>query len=95
MRIRAATVSVAGGADSLRSRIAEIADELEPTHKDLDAKRELIKAQPTLEAKQPLCVPKTLSVLMEQWNHLSWRNDRAALFRSGRHGLAIQVEGTA
>ena len=39
-----------------------------------------------------LCVPKTLSVLMEQWNHLSWWNDRAVLFRSGRAGLAIQVE---
>ena len=25
-------------------------------------------------------------------NRLSWRNDRAALFRSGRPGLAIQVE---
>ena len=42
-----------------------------------------------------LCVPKTLSVLMEQWNHLSWWNDRAVLFRSGRAGLAIQVEITA
>ena len=29
---------------------------------------------------------------MEQWNHLSWWNDRAVLFRSGRAGLAIQVE---
>jgi hypothetical protein len=42
-----------------------------------------------------LCVPKTLSVLMERWNHLSWRNDRAALFRSGRPDLAIQVEVAA
>jgi hypothetical protein len=42
-----------------------------------------------------LCVPKTLSVLMEQWNHLSWRNDRAAPFRFGRPGLAIQVEVAA
>ena len=45
--------------------------------------------------RQRLCVPKTLFVLMEQWNHLSWRNDRAALFRFGRAGLAIQVEVTA
>ncbi|MDB5610355.1 MAG: Bcr/CflA family drug resistance efflux transporter, partial [Bradyrhizobium sp.] len=29
---------------------------------------------------------------MTRWNCLSWRNDRAALFRSGRPGLAIQVE---
>jgi outer membrane immunogenic protein len=42
-----------------------------------------------------VCVPKTLSVLMEQWNHLSWRNDRAAPFRFGRPGLAIQVEVAA
>jgi hypothetical protein len=42
-----------------------------------------------------VCVPKTLSVLMEHWNHLSWRNDRAAMFRSGRAGLAIQVEVAA
>jgi hypothetical protein len=41
---------------------------------------------------RPLCVPKTLSVLMEQWNRLSWRNDRAVLFPSGRAGLAIQVD---
>jgi hypothetical protein len=33
--------------------------------------------------------------LMPRWNRLSWRNDRAALFRSGRPSLAIQVEGTA
>ena len=39
----------------------------------------------------PVCT-ENLSVLMEQWNRLNWRNDRAALFRSGRHGLAIQVE---
>ena len=44
---------------------------------------------------EPLCVPKTLSELMEQWNLVSWRNDRAALFRSGRPGLAIQVEVAA
>jgi len=39
-----------------------------------------------------VCVPKTLSELMERWNRISWRNDRATLFRSGRPGLAIQVE---
>jgi hypothetical protein len=27
-----------------------------------------------------LRVPKTLSVLMEQWNHLSWQNDRLLCF---------------
>jgi transposase len=42
-----------------------------------------------------LCVPKTLSELMPGWNRLSWRNDGAALFRSGRPGLAIQVEVAA
>jgi hypothetical protein len=36
-----------------------------------------------------LCVPKTLSELMTWWNRLSWRNDRAALFLSGRPGLTI------
>jgi hypothetical protein len=42
-----------------------------------------------------LWIPKTLSVLMMPRNHLSWRNDQAVLFRSGRPGLAIQVEGAA
>jgi hypothetical protein len=46
-------------------------------------------------ARSALCVPKTLSELMEQWNRLSWRNDQAALFRFGCLGLAIQVEVTA
>jgi transposase InsO family protein len=32
---------------------------------------------------------------MKRWNRLSWRNDRAALFRSGRPGFAIQVEVAA
>jgi hypothetical protein len=41
------------GPDRLRSRLDEIADELEKAHQELDAKRELIKAQPTLDAKQP------------------------------------------
>jgi hypothetical protein len=42
-----------------------------------------------------LCVPKTLSVLMTPRNHLSWRNDRAPVFRRGGLGLAIQVEDPA
>jgi hypothetical protein len=42
-----------------------------------------------------LCVPKTSSELMPLWKRLSWRNDRAVLFRSGRPGLAIQVEVAA
>jgi hypothetical protein len=33
--------------------------------------------------------------LMTGWNRLSWRNDRAVLFRSGRLCLAIQVEVAA
>jgi hypothetical protein len=41
------------------------------------------------------CVPKTLSGVMTWWNSLSRRNDRAALFLSGRLGLAIQVEVAA
>ncbi len=43
----------------------------------------------------PLYVPKTLSELMERWNRPNWRNDRAALFHSGRPGFAIQVEVAA
>jgi hypothetical protein len=39
-----------------------------------------------------LCVPKTLSEWMTRWNQLGWRKDRAALFRSGRRGITIQVE---
>ena len=46
-------------------------------------------------ARSSVCVPKTLSELMKRWNRLSWRNDRAVLFRSGRPGFAIQVEGRA
>jgi hypothetical protein len=42
-----------------------------------------------------LCVPKTLSVLMTPRNHLSWRNDRAPVFRRGGLGLTIQVEDPA
>ena len=36
---------------------------------------------------------ETLSELMVCRNRLSWRDDRAALVRAGRPGLAIQVEG--
>jgi hypothetical protein len=32
---------------------------------------------------------------MPRWNRLSWRDDQAVLFRSGRPGLAVQVEVTA
>jgi nitroreductase len=42
-----------------------------------------------------LCVPKTLSELMTPRNHLSWRNDRAPVFRRGRLGLANQSEDPA
>ncbi len=42
-----------------------------------------------------LCVPKTLSVLMTPRNHLSWRNDRAPVFRRDGVGLTIQVEDPA
>jgi hypothetical protein len=45
--------SYGAGAGTNRSRLGEIADELERAHAELDAKRELIKAQPTLDAKQP------------------------------------------
>ena len=45
--------------------------------------------------EKALCVPKTSSELMAWWNRLSWRNDRAALFISGRLGLTIQVEVAA
>jgi hypothetical protein len=51
--------------------------------------------QKTAEDVAELCVPKTLSVLMSPRNHLSWRNDRAPVFRRGGPGLAVQVEGTA
>jgi hypothetical protein len=43
-------------------------------------------------ATKRLCVPRTLSELMARWNRLSWPNDRAALFRYGHPGLAIQAE---
>ena len=44
----------------------------------------------------PLCVPKSSSVLISRKNHLtSARYDRAAMFRIGRLGRAIQVEESA
>ena len=42
-----------------------------------------------------LCVPKTISTLMRGRNRVSWRDDRAAAFRSGHFGLAAQVEEPA
>jgi hypothetical protein len=44
---------------------------------------------------RPCVYRKPLSELKPRWNRLSWPNDRAALFRSGRPGLAIQVEVAA
>jgi hypothetical protein len=41
------------GRDRLRPRLGEIADELERAHRELDAKRALIKTLPTLDEKQP------------------------------------------
>jgi hypothetical protein len=54
-------------------------------------------AQVPLAEHEPirLCVPKTLSELMMQGNRLSWRDDRASLFRAGRPELAVQVEVAA
>jgi hypothetical protein len=46
-------------------------------------------------SSENLCVPKTSSELMPWRNRLSWQNDRTVLFRSGRPGLAIQVEVAA
>src|SRR5215471_1182774 len=42
-----------------------------------------------------MCVPKTLSELMTRWKGLSWRNDRASVFRPGRLGRANQIEDEA
>ena len=45
---------------------------------------------------ETLCVRKTSSGCdAPRWNRLSWRDDRAVLLRSGRPGLAIQVEVAA
>jgi bifunctional non-homologous end joining protein LigD len=44
------------------------------------------------EVQLYVCVPKTLSELMTWWNRLSWRNDRAALFPSGRPGSKLRLE---
>jgi hypothetical protein len=35
--------------------------------------------------ENPICVD-------DEWNHLSWRNDRATTFRSGYFGLTISTE---
>ena len=43
--------------------------------------------------REPLCVPKTSSALINRRNHLTSLNHvRTALLRPGRFGLAIQVE---
>ena len=43
-----------------------------------------------------LCVPKTLSALIRGGNRLtSAHHDRAAMFRAGRLGRAVQVEEPA
>ncbi|MCA6112867.1 hypothetical protein [Bradyrhizobium cenepequi] len=49
----------------------------------------------TRRLRAMVCVPKTSSELMTLRNHLSWRNDRASVFRPGRLGLAIQVKDEA
>ena len=40
-----------------------------------------------------VCIPKTSSLCMPRRYRLSWQDDRAVLLRSGRPGVAIQVEG--
>jgi hypothetical protein len=72
------------GRDPLRSRLAEIADELEELHRQLDAKRELIKAQPTLDAKQPhsraaMKVFERLRDLYDEANEIIIKIDPATL----------------
>ena len=65
-------------------------------HGDRDAAHKLVTSHLRLVTKiARVCVPKTLSVLMTPRNHLSWRNDRAPVFRRGGLGLAIQVEDPA
>ena len=65
------------GHDGLRSRLGEIADELEKTHKELDAKRELIKTQPTLDAKQPHS--RAAMKILERLDHLYKEADQIML----------------
>src|SRR5665811_467558 len=48
------------------------------------------------DARIPLCVPKTSFALISRKNRLtSAHHDRAAVFRNGRLGRAIQVEEPA
>ena len=55
-----------------------------------------IRTHWSLDKDAPLCVPKTLSVLIGGGNHLtSVHNDRAAVFCPYHLGLAIQVEEPA
>jgi hypothetical protein len=50
----------------------------------------------TMRGFVTLRVPKTLSALMSRGNRLtSSDHDRAAMFRNGRRGCAIQVEEPA
>jgi hypothetical protein len=72
------------GPDPLRSRLGEIADELEQTHKEQNAARELIKAQPTLDAKQPhslaaMKVFERLTALYDQADAIMVKIDPATL----------------
>jgi hypothetical protein len=56
----------------------------------------LSRAEPDGSPRIVSCVyRKPHPSVMPRWNHLSWRDDRAVLLRSGRPGLAIQVEVTA
>jgi hypothetical protein len=48
--------------------------------------------QPAIVGNKP---NSALDRLRVPTNRLSWRNDRAALFRTGRLGLATQVEVAA
>jgi hypothetical protein len=55
----------------------------------------VVHSEASQSARHALCVPKTLSALMRRRNHLSWRNDQAAVFRPNCPGVAIQVEEPA
>jgi hypothetical protein len=72
------------GHDRLRSRLGEIADELERAHKELDAKRALITAQATLDAKQPysraaMKVFEQLAALYDEADAVMLKVDPASL----------------
>jgi hypothetical protein len=72
------------GHDRLRARLGEIADELEQAHRELDAKRELIKTLPTLDAKQPhsraaMKVFERLSALHDEADEIILKTDPTTL----------------